>query len=156
VKTDTEIRIRSATADDLPFMISLAHESSAAAQWSKSTYQQLLQSENPRITLVAEEGDVLCGFVVAQVTGTDCELENIVVNESSQRRGFGLKLMQALITAVRKRGAQRIFLEVRESNTAACGLYAKSGFVVVGNRRSYYHDPTENAVLYALQLRELP
>ena len=41
-------------------------------------------------------------------------------------------------------------LEVRESNAAARSLYAHFGFVKVGERKDFYTEPTENAVLMTL------
>jgi [ribosomal protein S18]-alanine N-acetyltransferase len=45
-----------------------------------------------------------------------------------------------------------IFLEVRESNQSARALYRKVGFKETGLRRSYYADPTEDAILCRLSL----
>jgi ribosomal-protein-alanine N-acetyltransferase len=50
-------------------------------------------------------------------------------------------------------GAQKIVLEVRESNLPARALYEKAGFVESGSRSGYYRDPEENAICYGLQLR---
>ena len=41
-------------------------------------------------------------------------------------------------------------LEVRPSNTAAVKLYEGFGFEQVGERKNYYSNPTENAVLLTL------
>ncbi len=38
-------------------------------------------------------------------------------------------------------------LEVRESNENARSLYSKFGFIKVGERKNYYSEPTENAIL---------
>lgn len=100
------------------------------------------------MSLVAEDQGEMQGFVIARITGDECELENVVVAEGVQRRGLGSRLMEALMDCVRKSGAARIFLEVRESNAAAHALYEKCGFQINGRRKSYYSDPAEDAVLY--------
>ena len=38
--------------------------------------------------------------------------------------------------------------EVRKSNLAARALYEKLGFSLIGERKNYYKDPTEDACLY--------
>ena len=43
-----------------------------------------------------------------------------------------------------------ITLEVRPSNTAALKLYEGFGFEQVGERKNYYSNPAENAVLLTL------
>jgi len=39
------------------------------------------------------------------------------------------------------------FLEVRESNDAARGLYGSRGFSEIGRRRGYYRRPVEDALV---------
>ena len=46
--------------------------------------------------------------------------------------------MQAALLEARMRGAENIFLEVDETNIAACRLYDKLGFAKVGERKAYY------------------
>ena len=53
-----------------------------------------------------------------------------------------------------RRGAQTVFLEVRESNSPALGLYQGAGFEVTGMRPDYYAQPREDALL--LRRRVLP
>ena len=40
-----------------------------------------------------------------------------------------------------------ITLEVRESNVAAISLYEKLGFTSIGQRKNYYQDNGENAII---------
>ena len=44
------------------------------------------------------------------------------------------------------------FLEVRESNVFARGMYDKFGYVEVGRRKHYYKDNGEDAILMSLDL----
>ena len=56
---------------------------------------------------------------------------------------------------VRGQGAQRIFLEVRPSNTHAIDLYHDEGFNEIGRRPRYYpaHDGRrEDAIVMAMEL----
>jgi ribosomal-protein-alanine acetyltransferase len=88
------------------------------------------------------------GFVVAHLIGAECEIENIVVNPQSQRRGLGKILLDELLKRVQQAGCDAVFLEVRESNRAARAFYEKCGFREVGRRVKYYAQPQEDAVLY--------
>lgn len=45
-------------------------------------------------------------------------------------------------------------LEVREGNTAARNLYESYGFIQEAVRKSYYHNPTEDALI--MWKRDLP
>ncbi|HXU15034.1 MAG TPA: ribosomal protein S18-alanine N-acetyltransferase [Terriglobales bacterium] len=146
--------VRPAQADDIPQMLRLEQSASRAAHWPKTAYEAIFQSNAPRrIALVAtrlEQG--LCGFVIARIVADECELENIVVDPAEIRQGIGSLLLQELSGIARTRGIHRIFLEVRESNSAARELYEKGGFARDGERSAYYSDPVEKAILYARRL----
>jgi [ribosomal protein S18]-alanine N-acetyltransferase len=82
----------------------------------------------------------------------DWELENIAIAPQERRKGLGKYLLEALLAAARRSNSVGVFLEVRESNTAARSFYQKAGFEQTGRRRSYYANPVEDAVLYRLTL----
>jgi ribosomal-protein-alanine N-acetyltransferase len=146
---ETKIQIRPASAVDIPAMAALERQSPTAAHWAESLYRGLFEEgAAERISLVAEDEGLIQGFLIARITGDECELENIVVAEDAQRCGMGSKLTCALVGPVRQRNVMRVFLEVRESNAAARALYEKCGFQISGRRKSYYSDPSEDAVLY--------
>jgi len=148
--------VRSATMDDVSALILLAQGQNLAAHWSEVRYREILAAEpNSRIALVVESATskTMLGFVIGRMVADECELENIVVDLPVQRRGLALKLLNAFIAEAGKRNVERIFLEVREANTAARRLYEKYGFELVGRRKAYYKDPIEDAVLYRLALR---
>ncbi|MFZ3211237.1 MAG: ribosomal protein S18-alanine N-acetyltransferase [Terriglobales bacterium] len=145
MKLDTGFRVRPATPADLPALLALEGGSAGAAHWSEAEYHRLF-AEAGRAVLAIEENAVQ-GFIVGRDLGPEWEIENIVVASSVQRRGLGTRLVQGLLDLARSRGAQAVFLEVRESNRAARALYYKSGFVEIGRRRSYYRNPEEDALV---------
>jgi len=57
-------------------------------------------------------------------------------------------LLGTLMATARETHSDSVFLEVRESNTVARRLYEKAGFQETGRRKSYYTNPTEDAILY--------
>jgi ribosomal-protein-alanine N-acetyltransferase len=63
------------------------------------------------------------------------------------RQGVGRRLLDAVLSAVRRDGAVEIWLEVRQSNAAARALYERAGFTEVGLRRRYYDRPVEDAIV---------
>jgi len=148
------VEIRTASKLDIPEMINLARASASAAQWPEAAYQRIFD-ENPatRLAFTLQGCDrTVEGFALASLAGEDCELENIVVAAPRRRAGWGKRLLAEVIAAARARNGQRIFLEVRESARPARGLYERYGFAVVGRRPGYYRNPTEDAILYRLEL----
>jgi ribosomal-protein-alanine N-acetyltransferase len=150
---DASSVIRAATPADVAAIVALERSIPSAAHWPETTYRSVFDPASPkRIALVATHDNAICGFVLARLAGGDCELENIFVGPQNQHRGLGSQLVQSLANAARNHKATRLFLEVRESNMAARALYKKCGFAVTDRRAAYYTDPTEDALLYTLQL----
>ena len=56
-------------------------------------------------------------------------------------------MMAEIIQAAKQRGAVRMTLEVRPSNTAALALYTAFGFKSAGRRPHYYQDNGEDAII---------
>ena len=87
------------------------------------------------------------------VINEDAELLNIAVSEEFQKKGIGLLLLQSVIVEARRHLAERMLLEVRESNEKARRLYCQNGFCELGIRKNYYTQPNENAIIMSCPLQ---
>src|ERR1700723_264113 len=147
------MRIRHATAADIPDLMALERDAATAAHWSMKQYETALSAEVPsRVVLIIEEETVVRGFIVGRTLASGWEIENIVVAGSARRRGFGAHLLGEFLRRAREQGGDTVFLEVRESNLAARRLYEGGTFVESGRRRLYYQEPEEDAIVYQLGL----
>lgn len=150
------LRIRPATTADIPVIIELERTCETAAHWPEQEYQQIFQPKgddlSARLILVIEEGDQVRGFLVARRVHPEWELENVVVAPSNRRKGLGKRLLESQLMRARESNSESVFLEVRESNLAARRLYEHSGFQQTGTRKSYYANPSEDAILYRIAL----
>ena len=131
-------------------MMVLEKHAVTASHWWRGQYEALFSATGLRVALVIEEGTTIQGFLVARAVEREWEIENIAITGPARRRGLGSRLLGEFLDLVRGRGAESIFLEVRESNRAARSLYEKWAFVEAGRRNRYYHDPEEDAVIYRL------
>ncbi|HGE9232241.1 TPA: ribosomal protein S18-alanine N-acetyltransferase [Streptococcus pyogenes] len=86
--------------------------------------------------------DKLLGFLAIQDLSGEVEMTQIVILPSHQGLGLASQLMTHLGSI-----ESDIFLEVRESNHRAQGLYQKFGFKFIGKRPDYYRNPIETALL---------
>lgn len=113
--------------------------------WSENSLRLLLGEHALGIVAVCD-GTVAAygGMTLAADEGA---VTNIAVHPSFRRRGLGRAVTEQLLQAARERGAQRVFLEVRQSNCPARELYGRAGFAVCGERKNFYSRPTESAVL---------
>jgi ribosomal-protein-alanine N-acetyltransferase len=142
------IALRVVKSNDVSAILALEQRAPGAAHWTAEQYEKLVKTG---VVLVAENADVVCGFISAQSAAGEWEIENVVVATESLRRGVGSQLLAELIRRARVALASAILLEVRESNVAGRRLYEKHGFRVVGRRRLYYIEPIEDAILYELR-----
>lgn len=138
---------------DAPAVKALETES-GLSPWSVADYRAEASREES-VSLVAEAGSEIRGFLISRLItnenlNVDIEILNIAVSRGFQRSGIAESLFSALLSEIGKiAGAFRIFLEVRESNSAALQFYRKMGFRVSGKRPGFYRDPVEDAVLMA-------
>ena len=100
------------------------------------------------------EKNSLVGYAVLLVNPPEAELHNIAISRAYQNRGLGTIFLNYLVDICANMGLEKIFLEVGESNTAAIGVYQKSGFIQVGIRKHYYQSETltESALLFMLEI----
>ncbi|MFM0762596.1 ribosomal protein S18-alanine N-acetyltransferase [Streptococcus suis] len=91
---------------------------------------------------LAYEGQELVGFLAVQTVLDEMEILQIAVKADFQRLGIASQLMAAVMD-----WDGDIFLEVRESNSAAQALYTRQHFTKIGKRKDYYRHPVEDAVI---------
>jgi [ribosomal protein S18]-alanine N-acetyltransferase len=144
------MNIRRANRNDLAEILKIAAANVRASQWPEAEYTQAIENvASRRMVLVAEaEGAGVVGFIVSHCVDKDWEIENIAVTPERQRKGIGQALMRVFMEIAKLNGAEHIFLEVRQSNSTARILYERCGFLHAGERKSYYRNPPEDAVLY--------
>lgn len=99
-----------------------------------------------------ERSEEVLGVLLWRDLGEEVEVLDMVVALRHRRKGLGLHLLQRLVALVQKGGARVLFLEVRQSNAIALGLYRKAGFSETGRRPGYYRQPEEAALLLSLNI----
>lgn len=143
------VHVRQAIAGDLEEMVRIARISATAAQWSREQYEALFaqSSYQNRLVLIIEQEAGTCGFLIGRAVENEWEIENIAVLPDARRRGLGSRLLNEFLARVEGEAGISVYLEVRESNRAARGLYQKWGFSEAGRRRDYYQAPQEDALI---------
>ena len=123
--------------------------------WSENVLTDCYHSDY--LCLVAEENDYqkeLKGYIILSQVLDEAHLLNLCVSLKYQGFGLGRELTARGIKEVVKRGARKMFLEVRRSNMRAIRLYESVGFSEIGIRTNYYQGSSlsEDAVVMALVL----
>lgn len=113
--------------------------------WSVRDFEDCVTSD--AAFLVAESARGVVGYVIALDAADEGEILNLAVAPDGRRHGVGRALVREILETLADRGVHKVFLEVRESNTAARALYAGYGFKEVGRRPQYYRRPVEDAIV---------
>jgi [ribosomal protein S18]-alanine N-acetyltransferase len=127
-------------------------ETTGLSQWGWDAYRAEL-SKPEAIMLVArrERPDVygkhVVGYIAARVSADELHVNNIGVRAGWRRRGVGGALLSHALAAGARHGARAAVLEVRAGNLAAQAMYRGLGFETVGERKNYYKEPAENAII---------
>ena len=104
------------------------------------------------VFLAAKEEGRLAGYVLLRCLLDEAELHRIAVPPDCRGRGIARRLLCEGIEECQRRGAETVWLEVREGNAPARALYESFGFTKEGVRKNYYDNPQEDAVIMAYRL----
>lgn len=129
------MRLRPATAEDAALLAAM-HETAFEAPWGADEIAALLTG--PGGFAVIAENEEADGFILCRAIGGEAEILTLAVRPEARQRGLGRSLLEAAAAIATKAGAEAMFLEVAEDNTAAMGLYQSSGFRLAGRRPGYY------------------
>jgi len=116
--------------------------------WSREMLvRELEQPTAARVYVLRLPDTPVAAFCACWVIGDELHVNTIAVDPERRRQGLGLALMDAVLTQVAREGVTRATLEVRRSNRPAQRLYERLGFEVAGQRRKYYSQPEEDALI---------
>jgi ribosomal-protein-alanine N-acetyltransferase len=98
--------------------------------------------------------DELIAYGLVSVAAGEAHILNLCVSPEVQGQGMGKQMLHKLMEQAEIRGADSIFLEVRESNVVAQNLYEQEGFNRIGLRKAYYpsDEGREDALVFAKAL----
>ena len=145
------ITIQEMQLDDLEQVVEIEQQNFSVPWTENGFFSFLLRSDT--LFLVAKEEDRILGYLGIMMVLDEGEITNVSVAQTARRRGVGRLLVQTMLDKMRRAGLDMIHLEVRKSNTPAIRLYEQFAFVQDGERKNYYEEPTEDAVLMSCRLK---
>lgn len=142
--------IRQMKSNDIPAIAEL-EKLCFSDPWSENSIASELC--NPlSYWLVAEDNGKIAGYVGSQSVLDAADMMNLAVSPDCRQQGVAQALVKELMRHLHKNKVIALLLEVRVSNTPAISLYEKLGFVQVGRRPKYYHNPREDALILRKEL----
>tara|TARA_B100000945_G_scaffold275519_1_gene239565 strand:- start:2085 stop:2528 length:444 start_codon:yes stop_codon:yes gene_type:complete len=117
------------------------------------SYKQILLNydQNNYLIYVAKYNNQNIGYISGLLVSDDLNILNLGIDERYRNRGFGYQLLNyLLIENKRELKSTNIFVELRKTNKLAFNLYLRLGFKVYNERKNYYSNPNEDAILMNL------
>lgn len=114
--------------------------------WSKLSLLGELHNDVARYYVMEEEGRVI-GYGGMWLLFDEAHITNIAIAPENRGRHLGRYLLYGMMEAAVARGAEKMTLEVRETNRVAQNLYYSFDFERQGFRKRYYEDTGEGAYL---------
>jgi ribosomal-protein-alanine N-acetyltransferase len=112
------------------------HKLGQFSPWSRRIFEDCLTK--PYFAYLLEQNSQPFGYYIGMKVLDEVTLMDIVVSAAHQGKGLGKSLLQHLMAQCHQNNIQQIWLEVRESNSAAIKLYDNAGFILVEQRVNYY------------------
>lgn len=116
--------------------------------WSLEGIRDVLKYDN-NIYYVAVDHvcDRVIGFGGIMIVADEAELLNIAVAKDYRQHGIADAILKELVSDAKNSGAYRMLLEVRQHNDVAYNFYINNSFVVIGQRKNYYDNPPDDAII---------
>ncbi len=151
VDASAEPRLRPMCQDDVDAVLDIELRA-YPFPWTRGIFSDCLRAGYP--AWILHRGGTIIGYGMLSIAADEAHVLNVCAAPEEQGRGHGRRLLRALLQLARGRGVQRVFLEVRPTNTAAIGLYHDEGFNEIGRRPRYYpgRNGREDAIVMAKEL----
>ncbi|WP_055071457.1 ribosomal protein S18-alanine N-acetyltransferase [Clostridium massiliamazoniense] len=103
-------------------------------------------------SFVALYEDKVIGFIGMWIIVDEAQINTIVTDPNYRNAGVGTTLLNHVINYCKDLNVSSISLEVRQSNEIAKKLYMNKGFFIEGERKNYYSNNGETALLMRVNL----
>ena len=139
------IHFRDLLPEDAEAVANIERES-FPTPWSREDFWREASNDFACYIVALDDAEII-GFGGCWISFEEAQVTNIALTSVQRGRGLGKALMARLMRAAAARGAERMTLEVRPSNTPALRLYEGLGFAAVGIRKKYYQDKDRKSVV---------
>jgi len=119
--------------------------------WSENTLKEQLKIKTS-LNLGLKVDNELISYVLCQDLFPEIEILRFGVKRKFQLQGNGKFLLKSLISLLKQKNYNRIFLEVNTSNSGAILLYKQFGFIDISIRKNYYF---ETGIFYDAKIMQL-
>jgi [ribosomal protein S18]-alanine N-acetyltransferase len=141
--------LRPAGIADLEAIMAIERATFPTDAWSAQTMSREIGDPHGHYLVAVGEDGAADGYagLLSPLGAEDADIQTVAVAAHARRQGLGRALVVALLAEADRRGARRVFLEVRADNAPAQELYRSLGFEEIGVRRGYYQPDGVDALV---------
>ena len=121
------------------------------APWTENSIEDQLKVKTS-LNLGLKVDNELISYVLCLDLFPEIEILRFGVKQNFQLQGKGKFLLKSLISLLKQKNYNRIFLEVNTNNSGAISLYERFGFNYKSIRENYYY---ESGVYYHAKIMQL-
>lgn len=114
-----------------------------------------MSNSNNTLYFGAIYNDIIVGYIAITYVIYTIDILSIVTMKSYENIGIASFLLEYIFNFAKKNNVNKIFLEVRTSNTKAINLYEKNNFKLISKRKNYYTDTKEDALIYLKEIKKI-
>ena len=124
--------------------------SSLGGIWTLSGYERELNSPNSELLILSlpSNQETIIGLACFWAILEEAHITLLAIYPDYQRQGLGKLLLYKLLEKAVQRQLERATLEVAVSNQSAIALYEHFGFRIAGERKNYYSQTGESALIF--------
>jgi ribosomal-protein-alanine N-acetyltransferase len=119
--------------------------------WSAASFVGEFSNSRAIVFGARFRGEII-GFGVIHFIAPEAHLLNFAIAQEFRAMGAGRQLLEFMLATLKARGCDVLTLEVRRSNLAAQALYESFGFEAAGERKRYYPDDSEDALVMRVHM----
>ena len=114
-----------------------------------------MSNSNNTLYFGAIYNDIIVGYIAITYVIDTIDILSIVTMKNYENVGVATLLLEYIFNFAKKNNVNKIFLEVRTSNTKAINLYEKNNFKLISKRKNYYTDTKEDALKYLKEIKKI-
>lgn len=114
-----------------------------------------MSNSNNTLYFGAIYNDIIVGYIAITYVIDTIDILSIVTMKNYENIGVATLLLEYIFNFAKKNNVNKIFLEVRTSNTKAINLYEKNNFKLISKRKNYYTDTKEDALIYLKEIKKI-
>jgi ribosomal-protein-alanine N-acetyltransferase len=147
--------IQGATFGNLDELVAL-EEACFSVPWSRKSFEAELEGNQFSRVLMIPHPEYgrkvqVIAYICVWMIFEEIRFLNLAVHPEFRRQGLASHLIREALRLGAEAGCCRGMLEVREANASARKLYESFNFRAYATRKSYYTNPTEDAILMILE-----